>query len=208
MVALGGEAAVCQALLDAAAAGAVVGSGDPITDALAAGTLTEVEALRLRVLRLAGDPAVPDEYLVPDPSVDASLVLKQAADQFTTLPPDVQEELAPHLAPPLYTDSAATAFAQDGTSPTGCLGGSAAPPPAAEGWDAVVTAHATIHWPIGGDVFGSAQVATPEEVERPPTGSARSSRRSTPPRPRCSAFTRCPTPSRPAAAATAPSTST
>ena len=164
VVALGGEAAVCQALLDAAAAGAVVGSGDPITDALAAGTLTEVEALRLRVLRLAGDPSVPDEYLVPDPSVDASLVLKQAADQFTTLPPDVQEELAPHLAPPLYTDSAATGFAQDGTSPTGCLGGSATPPPAAEGWDAVVTAHATIHWPTGGDVFGSTQVATPEEV--------------------------------------------
>ena len=166
VVALGGPAAICDALLAAASGGGPVPTGDPIAADLEAGLLTAEQALRHRVLRMVGDPRLPARYALPGGTADDSQVLVRAAEAFATLSPAGQAELAPYLVPPTHTvDDPVTTFAQVGGDPAACLGGEGQPPPVQAGWETTVTAHFAIHWPTAGDAFGAVRTA-PEDVRR------------------------------------------
>ncbi|HUJ16187.1 MAG TPA: DUF6055 domain-containing protein [Thermoanaerobaculia bacterium] len=84
---------------------AVVSSEALIDQALAAGEIDANTALMYRVFADFGDPRLPDSYRGnAAPPLDSSS-LAEAAAQWDSLPPDIQDAIAPFLIPPFQSGS-------------------------------------------------------------------------------------------------------
>lgn len=72
---------------------------DAIEQALAAGDITDIDALRFKVFAVFGDERLPEQFRT-DVTFEGTEVVTELGERWATLPLDVQQELEPFMLPP------------------------------------------------------------------------------------------------------------
>lgn len=72
---------------------------DAIEQALAAGDITDIDALRFKVFAVFGDERLPEQFRT-DVLFEGTDVVTEFGERWATLPVDVQQELEPFMLPP------------------------------------------------------------------------------------------------------------
>lgn len=77
-----------------------------IDDALSGGQITSDEAVLYKLYYVFDDDRLPDEFAVPkEEGSDATGILKQVAEEYGSLSPQMQQQVGPYLVPPYYAGS-------------------------------------------------------------------------------------------------------